>query len=284
MAEFINALATGDSYTDALTLGPADNVGLITFSNLSANPVLVQLWKPQQGAPGKFELEGFERTFVGNSIGVVMRGVAGVRFRSALVGKPAQIAAEMAFTSDPQIEGGTVTSAQIAANGQVGLGSSAAMKFQDTNRNLVTVSNTAVESSVYSVSIPANTIGQNGKLRLRILGQLVFNSGGFTKIPTWRLKFGGSTIAALVAGGSYPFDSATPIGILFEGYIFNLGATNSQFGLAEAMQGQVGGVATGTLAIDTTAAQTLEVTFQFDVANATRTLSVQLVTLELFSS
>lgn len=52
------------------------------------------------------------------------------------------------------------------------------------------------ETSLYAVSIPGNTLGTDGKLRLRILGNMVpaaSGAGGFTV----KVKYGGSSFSAV---------------------------------------------------------------------------------------
>lgn len=118
MPEFVQNVPTQNAYASALTLGPADNVAQITFT-ITGQPAYAQFWKPIPGKPGKQTLEPVERLFIANTIGAVARQVAGVRFRSAISGQPANIIAEMAFLTDPQIEGGTVSGANISGGGQI---------------------------------------------------------------------------------------------------------------------------------------------------------------------
>lgn len=118
MPEFINNVPTQDDYTGALQLGPTWPVKLITFSVLS-EPALVTYWKPSNAGIGTPELESFERLYVANSIGVIARGVAGAKFRSAIAGTPANVIAELIYPNDPEIEGGTVTSSIITGTGQL---------------------------------------------------------------------------------------------------------------------------------------------------------------------
>jgi hypothetical protein len=139
----------------------------------------------------------------------------------------------------------------------------------------VTVTNTATETAVYTYSLPANSLGTNNRLRLVIQGEhrcqstCDFASGdGYS----FRLKYGATTLfAALVQPNKtalVPFQAD----FLLSGD----GATNSQAGLLTgAGEGQ------GTAAVDSTAAQTLQVTVQWTSGGTSKIIRLKHAVLEL---
>lgn len=148
----------------------------------------------------------------------------------------------------------------------------------------VDVVNTGAETSIYSKSIPGNTLGSDGALRVTFAGDSIDSSGSDSTIQ-FKVKFGGTTVLDSTA---IPIQNnanhKTNRGSVL---IANLGATNSQQVSGTLLQGGVstpaGGTATnglmGTLvnsavgeyaglAIDTTTAQTLQITVTLGTANA----------------
>lgn len=160
------------------------------------------------------------------------------------------------------------------------------------------VVNTTVETAVYSFSVPGGTLGTNRALRLTLIGDYLNNSAG-TRTLEMRTKYGGTTI----------FDQAiTAIaidtvrrGFSFVTMLSAQNATNAQVASTIGVLGALGSadgaavsIASGTLsadpfevthnavAVDSTLAQTLEVTLQHNVANANisaRALAVQVEVL-----
>ncbi len=172
----------------------------------------------------------------------------------------------------------------------------------------VTVGNTTTETALYSKSIAGNTIGANGKLRLTMIGSYTWDTGIARNI-VFRFKYGATTLVShtLTLAPDATGTGTTRSGdirIVFE--IANKNATNSQAGIAviEAAvdrletqvatvtaQGFTGAAGTfngnyrnhqrGTSAIDSTAAQTLAATMQWNGANVAATLTMDHFTLEL---
>jgi len=112
-------IATQNAYVPALTLGPAGGVKRIVLSVLGADACLVQCWRYTDAQHAKWELEQFERTIVGQSIGVVLTSCAGVQIRSATVGVPTTVVAELVREGDVEIQGGSITSATISTTGAI---------------------------------------------------------------------------------------------------------------------------------------------------------------------
>lgn len=166
------------------------------------------------------------------------------------------------------------------------------------NRKVTTtdVTNTAVETVVYTFSVPANAMGANRMLRLTLLGDLLFNNLAADSL-TLRVRFGGTLFyrdAMLVGAISA---SRSPSHWIIE--IANRLTNEQQVG-GFFLNGTQGGATTGignldadeiesttpwsniTLgAIDTTLAQTLEVSAQWSVANVNDSCRVRYGVLEL---
>lgn len=120
MPEFLGMptpVQTEDDYTQALTLGPAINVRQIGFSLYGSNGAIAQFWKLAPQDDTKPVLEPYERNYPAGSAGVIVSNVAGVRFRSAVAGKPATLVAEMAFLTDPVITPGQLSIANVNNDG-----------------------------------------------------------------------------------------------------------------------------------------------------------------------
>jgi hypothetical protein len=111
--------ATQNGYVPLLTLGPASGVKRIYLSVLSAAACLVQCWRYTDPGCSKWELETVERTVPGQSIGVTFSRCAGVQIRSAAVGVPAVVVAELVYEGDVEIAGGGITSATISSSGAI---------------------------------------------------------------------------------------------------------------------------------------------------------------------
>lgn len=115
------------------------------------------------------------------------------------------------------------------------------------------LANTTNEVTLKSVSIAANTIAPTGGIHFIMAGTLA----GTNSTKTMRLKFGGTTIATITQG------AGTTTAWHFDVWMFN-SATNSQ---RLIIRTNVNDLLTlqetySTLAIDTTANQTLAVTGQ----------------------
>ena len=110
---------TQDTFVDALSLGPAAGVRSISFSVLGVNAVTVQAWRYTDASKTKWILEPFTRVFAGQSVGVVVRNCAGLRFANATAGKASLVVAELDYESDVDLSGGSITSATIDGSGNI---------------------------------------------------------------------------------------------------------------------------------------------------------------------
>ena len=140
----------------------------------------------------------------------------------------------------------------------------------------VDVVSSTTETSVFSFTIPANTIGANGWLRLTLNADIFNNTGGARNFRV-RLYFGGT---ATIDTGNQPVGySANRRAQTYVYWLTNLGATNSQLvQLQGSFPGDSANGATSSgsdppnlvygqysgLAVDTTSAQNLQVTVQLD--------------------
>jgi hypothetical protein len=139
---------------------------------------------------------------------------------------------------------------------------------------------TVAETTLYSVTIPANSMGANGTARLMTYGDIRGNTSGDCTC-TFRAKFGGSTLTSFA--NNY-INNAVRGALNIDLIIINQGATNAQvvvFGISEDAGDAGGAAATAyptpvTAAIDTTVDQALMVTAQWATSsgnNSARRLS-----------
>lgn len=151
------------------------------------------------------------------------------------------------------------------------------------------------ETSVYSYSVPGNTMGSTKTLCIA-MQWLILNNGGANRVYTVRVSFGGTVVHFSALTQNIDADDKLA---LTEVWITNVNATNTQrcYGrttwppAAGHAAGSVGNPPTvdelvttrysgnATLAIDTTAAQTVAVTLQHEGNDAS--VTCQSVLLEL---
>lgn len=125
------------------------------------------------------------------------------------------------------------------------------------------VSNGAVDEVVFSVSVPANSMGSNGGLRVVVAGTAPISSAEAT--ASVKIKFGGTTIIT-----SSDLTESPQKRFKVELEIYNRNATNSQIAFGETIlydldnpttvAAIIYGQGNLTAAVDTTVAQTLQVT------------------------
>lgn len=154
----------------------------------------------------------------------------------------------------------------------------------------VTVSNTVTQTNLFSVSIPANTLGTNGAIK----GKVALSSVGFNSSATLtlRLTFGGTNI--LTHTISFPAAVSEDMNGFYEFTILASGATDSQvfFGqldisdnYAQETGGAVGhdavfNAATGSATKDSTTSQTLTLSAQWGGASSNSTITMYSAILE----
>lgn len=170
---------------------------------------------------------------------------------------------------------------------------------QDAVTADTTVSNSATETTIYTYSVPANTLGTNGHLRLTLLATLLNNSGA-NRTYTFRGKFGGTTLIDDAAIALPASAAARTLKITLD--LYGDGATNAQvmamtieasavLGVTSGLGGDYGTAGTmppstiiGNLStFDQTGAGTLLVSVQSDANTATQTLVTRISNLENIS-
>lgn len=142
----------------------------------------------------------------------------------------------------------------------------------DRQATSVTVTNTTTETSVYSVSVPGNTLGTTGRIRVRLCAHYQVTSG--TPTFTIRAYYGASGYIVGAPTLQSSANNQTPFSIDLT--LSALNATNAQSILANTFYGSTpnygsanGLIGFGLPAIDSTAAQTLKITVQWGTASTT---------------
>jgi len=204
--------------------------------------------------------------------------------------------------------GATGSQGATGPTGPAGSSGANGTTIVDRNLTQITVNNVATEQAVYCGTIPANTLGAGGGVRVRLGG--TYTTTTVTSVNfTVRIKFGVTSCAtnATPAGGITMFQSQTTNfsttsglrGVSFDFDMFNAGATNSQKMAGRISIGQVNnspnGVGnllaictdqvesaiSGSSSVDTTAAQTVAITIQHAGAATTASFVKQMTTMEL---
>lgn len=164
------------------------------------------------------------------------------------------------------------------------------------------IAGTGAETTLYSKSISGNQMGTDKMLRLTMFGDILHNSGTGTSTATIKIKFGG-TIYFQDSYAFNGFDNANriPWGLIF--HIANLGATNSQAiwgnmdlpalnnyaapttGIGDIQNAtfQPWNMANtqGAMTVDTTTAQTLDITITWSTSSASNSFRRRVGILEI---
>lgn len=175
-----------------------------------------------------------------------------------------------------QADSGEATGLKWAAGGGAGGG----VTVLDRDVTEVEVVNTTTETTVYSSTVPGGTLGTDGMLEMVLIGRY-FNNSGSNRTFTVIMKYGGTAIYRGLSGsiGS----GSDPRSFLFHGFLGAAGATNAQRCNARQAVGRLNAeppTGTGTtsvsadqqgntsVAVDSTADQTLEIAVMHNAANA----------------
>lgn len=173
----------------------------------------------------------------------------------------------------------------------------------DRNTSTPNVVSDALENTIITKSIPGGTIGTSGVLRLTALGDYLNNSG-VVRTLTPRVKFGGTTLWGSVSADIAVSANRRSFRLVCE--LSSVLATNVQFmagllQLGPAGSGANGGfqgdatdgalaaaeslvmpiASSGTVAIDTTSAQTLLVSVQHSASDPNLSLRLHSHMIEL---
>lgn len=110
----LNNITTQDNYINALQLGPAAEAKQVSF--VVANAAVFAQLAPHSAS--KVEQEWGQEILITPSTGAYTN-IQGMRFRSAVPGKPAQVVAQLTLPADPLPLGSSVYSASLSAGGGV---------------------------------------------------------------------------------------------------------------------------------------------------------------------
>ena len=164
---------------------------------------------------------------------------------------------------------------------------SSVLGIQDRNVNIATLTS-ATETTLYTYSVPGNTLSTDRSLRVTFLAQAGRTTGGTT--VTIRLKYGATTFATFAITGT---NNSSPIEIV--AMLMAKNSASVQRSYASAKVGPDGGT-TGTggtasvdacsnsLAIDSTSSQNLVITGQWDSGIGDQNMPVYGVFTELLGS
>src|SRR5919198_4053840 len=273
-----------------------------TYSSL-LNPVGIAPSAIASGASGTIRLSGYVTGLSGLTVGAVyyISGTAGSLTSTAPTN--ARIIGSADTTSSLVLEPAQTVKTQSANVVYAGpsSGSAAAPTFRalvaadlaqlDKSLTEQEVANTTTETAVYSFSVPANTLVANKALRLTVTGSVLNNTGGAVNL-TIAVKLGATTIARTSADSVGT--AATRGAFYLESIINANNATNSQRASTKYIRGGSAAegswvVSTdsryeaqhGSLAVDMTSAQTLQVTVTWASASVNASFKRFAAILEL---
>lgn len=138
------------------------------------------------------------------------------------------------------------------------------------NNTQTTVTNTVVETTLSTFSLPAGMLGPNDALIVETMGKMLFNTTAFF---AYRLKSGTTVLSQPVQQIGTGAAGATVLGTRYESVWTNQNATNAQKGVAAmiAPGGNVGQFwycfTPISTTVDTTQALTLTLTIQWNIAS-----------------
>ncbi len=146
--------------------------------------------------------------------------------------------------------------------------------------------NTSGEITLYTYSVPSNTLGTNKALRVTVAGTYLNSTGG-NRTLTVRFKYGGSTFAGR-GSGNIGTNAATG-NFLFTAILAATGATNSQHGymncsIESGANASVDWTDRMNCAVDSTSAQNLVVTVEHSAGATYPTLVSKILHVELLNA
>ena len=161
----------------------------------------------------------------------------------------------------------------------------------DRDVSITNVSNTTTETTVYSFSVPANTLETNRALRLTMAADYLNNSAGSDTF-TIRVKYGATTIFQSAQSLTQDanrrgltldvmLSAANGTGQQVARGVFVIGPVNTFAGNTQGNVGSIDEAIHASIAEDSTGALTLEVTFEHATAAATIDAREHITMLEL---
>ena len=172
-------------------------------------------------------------------------------------------------------------------------GAGSTVRVLDRSLATVDVQNTAVETTIYSVTIPANTLGSDGGFRVLISGNILVAVAGFLVL---RVKLGATTVFANTAvaptvnanRGRFWWEivcmNSTPNDQVWAMHYKSRASSNTFYiGLGDSALTLEGG-GDGVSSEDTTAARILTVTADWDIADLSLSFRKNMAIMELLPS
>jgi len=139
----------------------------------------------------------------------------------------------------------------------------------------------AAENTIYTYTIPANSLDSNSCLRLTLGGTYLNNTGVNTPDMTVRYKLGASTVFTTSFTNITNSANRRPVSVVWN--ICNQGATNDQSHIIREWDVRDANmdVSAGSSAIDMTSDQAITITAQHDASNANQEVAQEDAFLEL---
>lgn len=203
------------------------------------------------------------------------------QLRSTLTAKGDLYVATASNTTNRQAVGtdGQVLIADSAQTNGIKWGTPSGSLISSFNSN-VAIASSAVETTLFSATVPANTLSTGNVLS----GRINFNTYSLitvTRTVTFRLKYGSTTIATLTCAAAAQFNTGSG---RLEFDIISAGSTSAQEGALSIYTPVFNGtnvygdpaltnIAFGTAAEDSTASKTFTVTAQFTTSDASNTIT-----------
>jgi hypothetical protein len=147
---------------------------------------------------------------------------------------------------------------------------------------LATLTNSATETTLATIPIPANTLGTSGLVIVEAVGHVVNNSVNSPRSITVKVKYGGAILGLLTTGGISPQSPNGHI-VVLRGVLTAADAMNAQRSHVRLLVGALGTAGNppssatvadnlvsgnNALAVDSTTLQNLDVTVQWNAADA----------------
>lgn len=188
----------------------------------------------------------------------------------------------------------------VEFSGSTGIVSSS--RTLDRNASVNTFNTTTAETTIYSYTIPANTLGANDEIYTRILNHYLNNTGS-ARGYVIKVKLGGTTVINFDTTTFFGSNSAKRL-VKVDIYISSLGATNSQYvtmqinhasgstpsgsittGEGSLWSNNIGNVqlGSGVLSQDMTSSKVFEVSIQLGTSSASHEWSSYSTTTQLHS-
>ena len=245
----------------------------------------------------RYGRRGFLLVVGGGLSSLAWAGPVSRAFSSFTAGALKTNATGVVSAAAPSTSGFVLTSTGTDFTSQI-----APITILDKSTTTTTVNNTATDTTIYTLSVPANTLGTNHMLRVD-MGGTYLNNGGSASTLTVRIKFG-PVPTVMYADATYSIGTGSTVKSAWELHFilaadasataqkvrgrFEIGdnaagATtgSGDLGTATATRNGTMSPIYGTAAVDSTVTQTLLVTMQHSVANTSISIVREGVLTEL---